>query len=114
MNFVAGGDPVYAPNSHGGPRADPTGGSDSSYGLSGEIVRSAYRAHREDTDVVQAGNLVREAMSDTDREHLVTNVVNHATHGPGLETDVASRVAEYWRAIDPSVGADVAKALGAG
>src|SRR5665213_3537570 len=42
MNFLPGSDPVYAPNSYGGPKADPILYADPSYQLTGEIVRSAY------------------------------------------------------------------------
>ncbi len=112
MTVVAGHDPVYAPNSAGGPRARSTTGAEPTYGLSGEIVRAAYRPHREDDDFSQAGTLVRQVMSDTDRDHLVTNIVTHASHGPGLDDDVSTRVAEYWRKVDPGIGAVVAKALG--
>jgi len=114
MNFAVGHDPVYAPNSYGGPEARPVPGAEPTYGLTGEIVRSAYRAHREDDDFGQAGTLVRDVMSDVDRQHLVTNIVAHASNGPGLEPDVAVRVGEYWRRIDAEVGASVAEALGTG
>jgi catalase len=58
--------------------------------------------------------MYREVMSETDREHLLTNIIGHANHGPGLKPDVASRVAEYWRQVNPDLGAKVAKALGDG
>jgi catalase len=114
MTFRAGSDPVYAPNSYGGPQADPAHYADPVYQLTGEIVRAAYHAHRDDNDFVQPGNLYRDVMSETDREHLLNNIIGHATHGPGLDPDVASRVAEYWRQVDPGLGANVAKALGNG
>jgi catalase len=114
MNFRPGGDPVYAPNSYGGPQADPVHFADPAYQLSGEIVRAAYRAHRDDNDFIQPGIMYREVMSDTDRAHLVANIVGHAGHGPGLDTDVATRVGEYWRQVDSDLGAKVAKVLGSG
>ncbi len=114
MEFDAGTDPVYAPNSYGGPRADPRPHAEPGYGLTGEIVRAAFRPHREDDDFTQAGNLVRTVMSDSDRDHLVDNVVTHASNGPGLDADVADRVGAYWRNVDPSVGATIAKALTGG
>ena len=114
MNFLPGSDPVYAPNSYGGPKADPALNTDPAYQLTGEIVRSAYHAHKGDTDFVQPGAMYRDVMSDTDREHLLTNIIGHAGHGPGLEPDVAARVSEYWRQVDPNLGAKVAKVLGNG
>jgi catalase len=112
MNFRPGDDPVYAPNSYGGPQADPAHYVDPSYQLTGEIVRAAYHAHKDDTDFVQPGTMYREVMSETDREHLLTNIIGHASNGPGLKPDVATRVGEYWRQVDPDLGANVAKALG--
>ncbi|HWE65348.1 MAG TPA: catalase [Acidimicrobiales bacterium] len=114
MDFRMSADPVYAPNGYGGPRADPARNPDLSYGVSGEIVRAAYRAHRDDTDFGQPGTLYRDVLSETDRAHLLTNIVNHATHGPGLDADVAARVGEYWRQVDSDLGANVAKALAGG
>ena len=114
MAYAFRGDPVYAPNGAGGPAAQPAPHLDPSDPLTGEVVRSAYRAHREDDDFGQAGTLVREVMGDVDRRHLVTNIVAHATNGPGLDADVTRRVGEYWRRIDPAVGASVAKELGEG
>jgi catalase len=58
--------------------------------------------------------MYRDVMSETDREHLLTNIVSHASHGPGLMPDVASRVGEYWRQVDPDLGAKVAKSLSNG
>ena len=33
-------------------------------------------------------------MSETEQEHLLTNIIGHATHGPGLDADVARRVGD--------------------
>jgi catalase len=114
MNFSPSGDPVYAPNSYGGPAADPSLASEPTYGLAGEVVRAAYHAHQDDTDFIQPGTMYREVMSEIDREHLLTNIVGHASNGPGLQSDVAVRVGEYWRQVDADLGAKVDKALGNG
>ncbi|MGH9077828.1 MAG: catalase [Acidimicrobiales bacterium] len=114
MRYRSSRDPVYAPNSYGGPRATPEQHGDPGYRVTGEIVRAAHSLHRDDGDFVQPGNLVRGVMTDTDRAHLVTNIVGHASHGPGLDADVAARVVEYWRQVDPEIGAQVAKGLGNG
>jgi catalase len=58
--------------------------------------------------------MYREVMSETDRKHLLTNIIGHAHHGSGLKPEVASRVGEYWLQVDPALGAMVAKALGNG
>ncbi|MGH9068848.1 MAG: catalase, partial [Acidimicrobiales bacterium] len=114
MRYEGTPDPVYAPNSYGGPRADPEMAREPAYSLTGEIVRSAYAPHREDSDFGQAGTLWREVLDATGRDHLVANVAAHAGHGPGLDAGVAARVVEYWRQVDPDCGARVAKALAGG
>ena len=62
--------PVYAPNSAGGPAADPSLWQGERYEVAGEIVRSAYTLRAEDGDFGQPRALWEEVMSDTDREHL--------------------------------------------
>jgi catalase len=49
-------------------------------------------------------------MNDTDREHLVTNIVAHA--GDSVTDDVLVRVIEYWTNVDADLGARVAAGLG--
>jgi len=106
-----GNQPVYAPNSYGGPQADPQRYPEPSWFTSGEIMRSAYTLHAEDNDFVQAGNLYRHAMSATDREHLVNNIVGHMSQG--VERFIQERaVNTYWYQVDPDLGARVAKGLG--
>ena len=96
-------DPVYAPNSFGGPVARPeVFGGDPSWSVTGEIVRAAYQAHRQDDDFVQATAMVNVAMDDGARDRLVANIVGHVSQG--VEEPVLSRVFEYWHHIDKSVG----------
>ena len=73
-------DPVYAPNSKGGPSADEDF-APPSWLADGEILRSTYVSHAEDDDWSQAGTLVREVMDDASRERLVSNVVGHLLDG---------------------------------
>src|SRR5215210_3673872 len=78
----SGNQPVYAPNSYGGPQADSERYRDTSwYAEAGEIARYAYTRHAEDDDFVQPRALYRDVMNDTDRDHLVTNIVAHASDG---------------------------------
>jgi catalase len=107
-----GNQPVYAPNSYGGPRADPQRYHDPSWFVeAGEIMRSAYTPHAEDNDFVQPGNLYRHVLSETDREHLVTNIVTHMSQG--VERFIQERaVKSYWYPVDPDLGTRVAKGLG--
>ena len=107
----SGNQPVYAPNSYGGPRADAQRYHDPSWFASGEIMRSAYTLHAEDNDFVQPGNLYRDVMSETDREHLVNNIVTHMSQG--VERFIQERtVNTYWYPVDPDLGTRVAKGLG--
>ncbi len=106
-----GNQPVYAPNSYGGPQADSQRYPDPGWFTSGEIMRSAYTPHSEDNDFVQPGNLYRHVLSETDREHLVNNIVTHMSQG--VERFIQERtVKSYWYPVDPDLGARVAKGLG--
>ena len=106
----SGNQPVYAPNSYGGPKADPQQYADPSWAASGEIMRSAYVAHKEDNDFVQPGNLYRHVLSQTDRDHLVNNIVGHL--GKGVERAVQERAVALWRQVDSDLGERIAQGIG--
>jgi len=105
----AGAQPIYAPNSYGGPHAVDDGSQPSWAVEAGEIGHYAYEQHADDDDFVQAGALYRDVMDDCDREHLVLNIAAHASEG--VSADVQQRVVAYWSAVDPQLGARVADAL---
>jgi catalase len=107
-----GGQPVYAPNSYGGPRADGERYRDPSWFVeSAEIMRTAYEAHAEDNDFIQPGTLYREVMTPTDRDHLASNIVWHLSQG--VERFIQERaVNEYWANVDLDLGARIARELG--
>lgn len=107
MAYASAPDPVYAPNSAGGPAGDPTL-AEPGWGVSGEIVRSAYTRRRDDDDFSQPGDLYRKVLDDSARERLVTNISGHLTNG--VSPDVLARVLDYWRQVDADLGARVAKA----
>jgi catalase len=113
MRYHHSGDqPVYSPNSYGGPVADTAHGADAGWGINaGEMVRAASSPHKEDDDFGQAGTLVRDVLSETDRAHLADNVIGHIR--AGVSAPVVERVLAYWRAVDPSLGAAIAAGLGA-
>jgi catalase len=108
----SGNQPVYAPNSYGGPRADPQRYRDLSWFVeAAEIMRTAYVAHKDDDDFVQPGTLYRQVMSQTERDHLVGNIVWHLSQG--VECVIQERAVEnYLSPVDPDLGARVAKGLG--
>jgi catalase len=109
----AGDQPVYAPNSHGGPQADPDRAADIGWPVeAGELGRYAYEKHAEDDDFGQAGTMYREVMDDAAREALVGNIVGHASDEVAGETQ--QRVVAYWTSVDDDLGARVAAGLGHG
>jgi len=110
MRYANPGDPVYAPNSYGGPAADPARATEPAIEVSGEMVRAANTLHAEDDDFGQPGALYRNVLSETDRDHLASNIVGHASDE--VTPDVQKRVVEYWSQVDPDLGAKVAKGLG--
>jgi catalase len=112
MRYENPGDPVYAPNSYGGPAADEARyGEHATWAVSGEMVRAAYELHAEDDDFGQPGTLVREVMSQADRDHLASNILGHAGD-PDVRPEMKPRIVEYWTHVDPDLGAAVARGLG--
>jgi catalase len=112
MRYDNPGDPVYAPNSYGGPVANPELWRGEEYEVTGEIMRSAYTKRRDDDDFVQPRALVEQVMTDEDRDHLVTNITNHIK--AGVHADVLPRVIDYWSSVSPDLGARVAKEVNGG
>jgi catalase len=107
----SGTQPVYAPNSRGGPQADPARGADLPWSVAGgELGRYAYDKHAEDDDFGQAGALYRDVMTDGERQALVSNIASHAS--AGVSADMQQRVLHYWSSVDADLGARVAQALG--
>ncbi len=103
-------DPVYAPNSKGGPQADGVRyPAAETWSAGGDMVRAAYTLHAEDDDFGQAGMLVREVMDEDARARLVSNVVGHLKGG--VAEPVLQRVFEYWRNIDKGLGDRIAKGV---
>jgi catalase len=107
-----GNQPVYAPNSYGGPKADPQRYHDPGWLVeAGEIMRTAYQPHKDDNDFIQPGTLYRQVMTQTDRDHLVTNIVAHLSDR--VERFIQERaVSDYWAKVDPDLGERVAHGLG--
>ena len=103
-------DPVYAPNSYGGPAADPERYPEEAvWATDGQMVRAAYTLREDDDDWGQAGTLVRDVMDDAARARLVSNVVGHLK--AGVSEKVLARAFEYWRNIDKDVGDRIAKGV---
>ncbi len=95
-------DPIYAPNSYGGPHADPSKVAEALWYADGDMVRSAYALRPEDDDWGQAGTMVRETLDDAARERLVNNIAGHLLGG--VTEPVLQRAFEYWRNVDKDLG----------
>ena len=108
----SGNQPVYAPNSYGGPKADQRRYPDPTWFVEGaEITRTAYQAHRDDDDFGQPGTLYRDVMTPADRDHLVDNIVRHLSQG--VERFIQERaVKDYWAKVDSDLGTRIAHSLG--
>ncbi len=103
MRIDAIEDPVYAPNSKGGPAADPTlNPLTDTWHNDGELVRAAYTLRQDDDDFSQPRALIRDVMDDAQRERLVNNVVGHLR--AGVSKPVLERAFEYWKKIDKETG----------
>jgi len=101
-----GGGPNYWPNSFGGPAPVPGTGIPP-IDVAGAAARHAYVLG--DVDFVQAGALYRKVMTDTDREHLVGNIVGHLG---GAKKAIQLRQTALFFKADPEYGERVAKGLG--
>ena len=104
-------DPVYAPNTKGGPQAGPVRYPYmEKWDASGEFTRAAYTPHKDDDDFIQAGTLIRTVMDAAQRDRLVSNVVGHLKGG--VSEPMQKRAIEYWRNIDKRTGDRIAKGVG--
>ena len=100
------GDPVYVPNSKGGPHSDSERFRETAvWHVDGDMMHAAYNLHAEDDDWGQAGALVRDVMDDAERQRLVDNIVGHLKDG--VSAPVLQRAFEYWDNVDSDLGARV-------
>jgi catalase len=106
-------DPVYAPNSYGGPKPDSARYDESAvWYADGDITRCAYTLRADDDDWGQAGTMVREVLGDEERERLVGNIVGHLLDG--VSEPILQRAFEYWRNVDKDLGDRVEQGVRAG
>jgi len=102
---MRGGSPNYYPNSFGGPAPRPEI-AEPPFDVSGTAGRQRY-AHPND-DFVQAGTLFKKVMTDTDREHLVGNIVDHLG---GAQKRIQNRQCAIFYKADKDYGLWVAHGL---
>ncbi|MGH3244861.1 MAG: catalase, partial [Trebonia sp.] len=105
-------DPVYFPNSKGGPQADSEHHRPPSWYADGDLMRTAYDLHAEDDDWGQAGTLVREVMDDAARDRLVGNIVGALL--AGVTEPVLQRAFWYLGNVDKDLRDRVEKGVRAG
>jgi catalase len=114
--YNSGKTPVYAPNSFGGPKADPVRAAEpSGWPSDGELVRTAYTLRADDDDFGQPGTLVREVFDDAQRKRLVETLVGQ--YNALKSEQVRERFLWYWHNIDSDtadrIKAQVLKPVGA-
>lgn len=100
------GTPNYYPNSFGGPQPHPQA-APPPMPLAGATVRSAY-LHPND-DFVQPRALYERAMSETDRAHLVHNLIQHLSKA---QLRIQLRQTALFYKVHPEYGLRVAEGLG--
>jgi len=103
-------EPLYAPNSTGGPHANPElADADAGWRSDGEMMRVAATLHPEDDDFGQAGALYRDVLDNGARKRLVANIAGHVSQV--TRPELLERVFEYWTKVDPDLGARVRVAV---
>jgi catalase len=102
-------DPVYAPNSYGGPQADPAAATEVHWSADGDMVRAAYTLRRDDDDWGQARTMVHEVLDDTARDRLVSNITGHLLGG--VSEPVLERAFRYWKNVDQTLGERIEKGV---
>lgn len=102
--------PVYAPNSLGGPAADPArAGETGGWESDGAMVRAAATLHPEDDDWGQAGTLYREVFDDAARARFLETITGHV--GGVRSDEIRARAVQYWTNVDATLGAALRAAL---
>jgi len=100
------GHPNYWPNSLGGPEPDPTA-AEPQFEVSGKVGRHPY-SHPND-DFIQPRNLYEKVMTDSDREHLIGNIVDHLRNA---KKEIQLRQTAIFYRVHSEYGTRVAKGLG--
>ncbi|HOZ45671.1 MAG TPA: catalase [Candidatus Hydrogenedentes bacterium] len=101
-----GGAPNYWPNTFGGPAPDPEC-VPPAVDVAGMAARHQYVLG--DIDFVQAGDLYTKVMTDSDRAHLVSNIVGHLK---GAQKRLQLRQTALFYKAAADYGRRVAKGLG--
>ena len=100
--FTPADAPVYAPNSKGGPVADPARAGEGSWESDGALVRAAATLHAEDDDFGQAGTLYREVY-DAEAKDRFLQTIDGAVGGV-KSAEIRERAIQYWSTVDAELG----------
>ncbi|MBD7995552.1 catalase [Arthrobacter sp. Sa2CUA1] len=104
--------PVYAPNTLGGPVADPALAGEGGWESDGALVRSAATLHPEDSDFGQAGTLYREVYDDAAKERFLETITGAVS---GVQRPhIREAAIQYWTNVDADLGAKLRASLAAG
>jgi len=95
--------PVYAPNSTGGPVADPARAKTGSWESDGELTRTAATLHAEDSDFGQAGTLYREVFDAASKARFLETITGAV--GGVQSPEITERAIQYWTNVDAELGA---------
>jgi len=96
-------EPNYAPNSLGGPVADPAAAGEGAWEGDGTLLRAAATLRSEDSDFGQAGTLYREVYDDAAKARFldtITGAISGVTR-----PEVTERAIMYWTSVDADLGA---------
>lgn len=107
VNGNGGSNPNYFPNTVPGTPQPHASGKAHSYQVAGAVARHHQDQHPND-DFQQAGDLYRKAMSETDRQHLVSNLAEHVKNA---KAPLQKRVIEYFSRADKDLGQKLSGAL---
>ena len=95
--------PTYAPNSVGGPVADPQRASEGGWETDGALVRAAQTLRSDDSDFGQAGALYRDVFDDGAKARFLETITGAVG---GVKSDVIrERAIQYWTNVDAELGA---------
>jgi len=96
-------EPNYAPNSLGGPVADPAAAREGAWEGDGSLLRAAATLRSEDSDFGQAGTLYRDVYDDAAKARFldtITGAISGVTR-----PEVTERAIWYWTSVDADLGA---------
>lgn len=99
--------PNYAPNSFGGPVADPQLVADGGWESDGDLVRAATTLHSDDSDFGQAGALYRDVFDEAARTRFLTTL--RGQRALLTVAGIVERFDAYWSSVDPELGDLVAQ-----